>query len=184
MDQIVADPQMLAKTASFLNSIGLEAAPASGAAGFLSAVQIHDGTLRYDPARALPSDLLHEAAHLAILPERFRKLASDDLEPLFLHMCEEAARHVEEDPDRANDHFVRSVLQAGECEATAWAFAAGRAARLPDTVIITDDQYEGEGADIRRGLALGAYLGINGLVASGMCESVRSYPSLCRWLQQ
>src|SRR3546814_7008484 len=80
-------------------------------------------------------------------------------------MCDEMGRALAADPDLSPDApEMRAIMQAGETEATAWAFAAGRAIGLPDHVIIEAQDYDGEGEGIRFGLALNAYVGINGMV--------------------
>ena len=52
----------------FLESIGLPCRREPGAAGFLPGLDIRDGVLVYDPQVPV-SNLLHEAAHLALLPD-------------------------------------------------------------------------------------------------------------------
>src|SRR3546814_12146169 len=94
-------------------------------------------------------------------------------------MCDEMGATLAANSDLSPDApEMRAIMQAGETEATAWAFAAGRAIGLPDHVIIEDQDYDGEGEGIRFGLALNAYVGINGMVRGGMCESVRAYPAM------
>src|SRR3546814_16354570 len=93
-------------------------------------------------------------------------------------MCDEMGRALAADPDLSPDApEMRAIMQAGETEATAWAFAAGRAIGLPDHVIIEDQDYDGAGGGISFGLALNAYVGIHGMFRGGMCESVRDYPA-------
>src|SRR3546814_2335746 len=84
-------------------------------------------------------------------------------------MCDEMGATLAANSDLSPDApEMRAIMQAGETEATAWAFAAGRAIGLPDHVIIEDQDYDGEGEGIRFGLALNAYVGINGMVRGGM----------------
>lgn len=176
------DPLHLHQTVAFLRQIGLEVIEAEEASGFLEDIRIEQGRLYYRPS-AHASNLLHEAGHLAVLPSRFRPLAGDDLQKVFILMHDEVGQLIQKpdcDPDAPE---IREVMQAGETEATAWAFAAGRAIGLPDTITIRDEDYDGEGESVRTGLICNAYFGINGLVAGGMCASVRSYPTLTRWLQ-
>src|SRR3546814_15149914 len=99
-------------------------------------------------------------------------------------MCDEMGATLAANSDLSPDApEMRAIMQAGETEATAWAFAAGRAIGLPDHVIIEDQDYDGEGEGIRFGLALNAYVGINGMVRGGMCESVRAYTAMITWMQ-
>ncbi len=169
--------------ADFLRSIGLDVIEQPGAAGFLHGTRIKKGKLLYDPAKAEASDLLHEAGHLAVLPGRYRGWADDNILQVQLDMIEDVEKQSTQPDFDADAPEIRAVMQAGETEATAWAFAAGRASGLPDEAIIQDHEYDGEGASIRAGLKANCYFGINGLVAGGLCENVRAYPTLTRWLQ-
>ncbi|AXK43857.1 hypothetical protein [Erythrobacter aureus] len=169
--------------AEFLRSIGLDVVEQPGAAGFLQGTAIKQGKLLYDPMKAEASDLLHEAGHLAVLPTRYRSWADDNILQVQLDMMEEVEKQSTNDDFDPDAPEIRAVMQAGECEATAWAFAAGLACGLPDETIIQDHEYDREGASVRAGLKANCYLGINGLVHGGMCENVRAYPTLTRWLQ-
>jgi hypothetical protein len=172
-------------TMQFLAGIGLDVQGRPGAQGFIDKVLIVDGGLRVDPF-ATPSNLLHEAGHVAIVPERFRALMSGDLSHGMKLMWDEIDQ-LNLDPDGP---LHRAALQCSESEATAWAWAAGKAIGLPDEVIILDPEYQGDGANMRFSLASNCYLGINGLSHAGFC-SVRAnpyrnlpvYPSLAFWLQ-
>ncbi|MFL1449222.1 hypothetical protein ACI77O_12575 [Pseudomonas tritici] len=89
-----------------------------------------------------------------------------------------------------DDALVRAMIQAGETEATAWAFAAGRAVGLPDELIIQDCEYGGEGQHVRNALSASSYLGINGIQHAGFCVTrpnpyrrLPVYPALAFWLQ-
>src|SRR3546814_16605839 len=89
-------------------------------------------------------------------------------------MCDEMGATLAANSDLSPDApEMRAIMQAGETEATAWAFAAGPAIGLPDHVIIEDQDYAGEGEGIRFGLALHAYVGLHGMVRGGMCQTVR-----------
>lgn len=175
-------PANLAKVASFLNEIGLparlveEVQPGT----FMPGIRIDGGELEFT-ARCLVSDLLHEAGHLACVPPRFRSKMSGNLSTGQRAMCEKLALE-DHEPDGP---LVRAVLQCGDTEATAWAWAAGTHLRLPEAQIIQDQDYDGEGAGVRQALRLGAYLGINGLIAAGMCANPRrgGYPEMEKWLQ-
>jgi hypothetical protein len=174
----------LSATVDFLRSIGLELIEDENASGFLETVRIENGKLYYQPGVTKPANLLHEAGHVAVIPAFYRPKAGAHIDDLISEMCEDMSADLAANPDLNPDapHLI-SIMQSGETEATAWAFAAGRAIGLPDEVIIEDEDYDGEGASIRLGLALNCYLGINGMVRGGMCESVRAYPSMKKWLQ-
>ena len=128
------------------------------------------------------SDLLHEAGHLALIPGRFRPGMNGDLSDGFTVMFK-ALDALDLPPD---DPLSRAALQCSDPEATAWAWAAGTALGLPPETIITDDQYDGEGASIRQMLSMRLYLGIHGLIHAGLCLPPRNpggFPALTRWLQ-
>lgn len=179
--------QQLERTVCFLRGIGLVCTMKPGAHGFVHGVSIRHGGLEVDMQKATPSALLHEAAHVCILPTRFRHLACGDLTDAFQVMFAETDFS---DPDAPP---ARAAIQCSDPEATAWAWAAGRALGLAPDVIIQDDEYEGEGKWIRLQLASGHYAGIHGLAHAGFCtvrESVLSrlqghpvFPNLSRWLQ-
>lgn len=165
------------RTLRFLADIGLETKSVAGAAGFLDGVTFDRGILLYDPDRTTSSDLLHEAGHLAVIPGRFRPLAGDDLDETFAIMGAALDGLAIDSPE------MRAILQAGEAEATAWSYAAGRAIDLKGRHIIADEDFSGDGAEIRAMLSYGAHFGVHGLVHGGMCASKRDYPRLLRWLQ-
>lgn len=169
----------------FLNSIGISAkiqeTPVESS--FLPGVAIRSGSLICSE-EALPSDLLHEAGHLACLPEPWRSSANGNLFATFRKMLSDIENLPFDSP------VAISAMQSGDTEATAWAWAAGKAIGLPEDLIIVDEQYDGTGADIRLALRHSAYLGINGLSRAGFCanssrvaQSRSVYPRLDHWLQ-
>lgn len=168
----------LTRTIAFLASIGLVTVPRDGADGFLDAVEIVDGCLHYDARRARSSDLLHEAGHLAVLPSAYRHLANGDLDDLYEDMLKDAvARHPVDSPE------LRAAMQSGECEASAWAYAAGIAIGLDPDDVIHPDHYDGTGEIVRFQFENRCHFGINGLRHGDMIASVRTYPTMLRWLQ-
>lgn len=83
-------------------------------------------------------------------------------------------------------------MQAGDAEATAWAWAAGKHLGLVEKLVVRDQDYSNDGASVRLGLSLCAYLGINGLAHAGFCAPSRyvamhtgrpAFPKLSKWLQ-
>jgi hypothetical protein len=167
--------------ANFLNSIGIRCLERRGAKGFLEGCKIVRGEIHYDPKVCTASNLLHEAGHIAITPSETRHLLDGDVDEWFEKVegrIEELAKVL--GPD---DPLMRAYLQASECEATAWAYAAGKAAGLSPEIIIMDHEYDGNGDSVRTGLMFNAYVGINGLRAGGFLRSVKDYPSLERWMQ-
>jgi hypothetical protein len=162
-----------------LRTIGLKVIHDEAATGFVPGVLIANGTLRYATTAAV-SDLLHEAGHLAIVPENLRALANGNLSALVRAIGDEFASERCADPDAP---YSRALIQCSDPEATAWAFAFGRHCGLRPKEIIRDQDYDGTGADIRLGLEHNAYLGINGLRHAGFLARVRDYPRLNRWSQ-
>lgn len=168
-----------AHVAAELAAIGLTMIPDDEAQGFLPGIRIDQGALRYAP-HALPSNLLHEAGHLAICPESLRHHASGNLSGLWRALGAQFEAWQTGNPD---DPFIRACLQCSDPEATAWAYAFGTHIGMSPEEIILDDQYDGAGDAIRLGLQMNAYIGINGLRAAGFLRSVKAYPALDRWLQ-
>lgn len=170
-------------TADFLRGVGLVVHDIGQVPddSFLPHVAIRRGELQATP-RCPPSSLLHEAAHLAIVPQPYRKQLDGNL-ARGLHAMWESINRLDLDPDHP---LVRAALQASDPEATAWAWAAGCAIGLPATSIILDSEYDGTGAAIREMLQTRMYVGIHGLMHAGMCLHPRrpnGYPRLLRWLQ-
>lgn len=133
------------------------------------------------------SDVLHEAGHLAVLPGRFRSLASGDIDDVQKLMGESI------DFGSPDTGEARAALQSGDSEATAWAWAAGCHLGLDPNRIIRNEDYERTGEEVRQALSMNSYLGINGLSSAGFCvvragalERMRrlpAYPKLAMWVQ-
>lgn len=169
------------RVARGLRELGIDAVEADDAVGFLEKVAIERGGIRYRPD-APASNLLHEAGHLACIPSRYRPLASGSLAVVHREMQAAYARRFEEtgNPD---DPLLRAIMQCSDPEATAWAWAFGMRLGIPGDVVILDDEYGGDGAEVRAQVSTGCYLGVNGLRAAGMIGSTRDYPRLTKWLQ-
>lgn len=166
----------------FLDRIGLgvdvvESVPAGS---FMPMVAISRGRLLVMPACPV-SDLLHEAGHLVCVPARFRTWMDGNLATGQRRMF----RALEASGIEPDAPLMRAAIQCSDPEATAWAWAAGKHLGFAEADIIRDQDYEGEGRHIRKCLALGAYFGINGLMAAGMCDHPRrgGYPLMVKWVQ-
>lgn len=172
----------LARCIAFARSINLNVELAPGASGFVQGIEIKAGVLRVCPT-CLPSTFLHEAGHVATIPRRFRARLSGDIESSFKSIGAEVMSMGLE-PDHP---LVRAVISAGDPEATAWAWAAGKAIGLDPNGIVLNREYSNTGSAIRLMLTVGRYAGINGLSFGGMCHPARrgasSYPSMIRWTQ-
>ena len=184
---LATTPQDLEAIVVFLDRVGIAAELLDHPVeGFLDGVVVEHGRLRIGP-NAQVEAVLHEAGHLATMPKPFRHLLGDNL-ARGQRQVFEWVRQADLDPECA---LVKHLLQVSDLEATAWAFAAGRALGFPDEKIIPDHGYGGEGASIRVCCQLGRYFGINGLAAAGMCDhgfAARmrgnpAYPAMLRWVQ-
>ena len=172
------------KVMQFLNEIGLLARYEVGATGFSEGCRIDRGTLVVDPECRI-STMLHEAGHLAITPGCFRSLMDGNLyagQREMLRLIDETGMH-------SDAPLYRAVIQCSDPEATAWAWSAGVELGLPGGEIIRDDEYDGEGADIRLGLKMCAYIGIHGLAHAGFCAirkrgNHEAWPQLKFWTQE
>lgn len=182
-----ATPEELDRVQDFLASVGIVMQRLDTQVhGFLPGVQLDGGVLKVGVGADLDS-ILHEAGHLAITPAPFRSWMSGNLARGQRQMCE-ALSSVDLDPEC---DLVKHSIQCSDPEATAWAFAVGRRLGFADDLTILDSSYQGEGASIRAGLAVGSYSGINGLVAAGMCahgfgarmRGEQVYPVMHRWTQ-
>ena len=193
-----------AHVTSFLQEIGITAVRSTAADidGFLTGIEIREGVLYCDPDVAATTDFLHEAGHLAVIPARFRRLAGRDVQcSLAPHYDSYFDQHPCIRDDGSEDPVIRAILQSGETEAIAWAWAAGRHLGIGDEEIMPDDgvfwisdddiAMEPGGAETRARLQAGQYFGINGLIAAGMAASkilqtrhgAPAYPSLLKWIQ-
>ncbi len=165
----LSDAQITDRIVQFLRDIGMtvreEPLPSDC---FLPGIRIAYGCLVVDRHQLRwPGDLLHEAGHLAVVPEALRPTMSDDLEHL------------------------PAVAHAGEMEATAWAWAALTHLQLPSHVLFHDGGYRGHAAGLRMNFEMGIYLGVPGLVQAGLAwlpnlsapSGDPVYPHLRQWLR-
>jgi hypothetical protein len=139
-----------------------------------------EGELFFDSS-SCAADLLHEAGHIAIVPTIFRHGINDDVDEGFGALFEnDKVRNLH--PDHP---LMRALLQCGDCEATAWAWAAGVAIGLPPSAIIRNRDYGSSGAMVRTQLLGLSYLGIHGLHHAGLCRLPRAggFPTMRKWLQ-
>ena len=160
----------LKDVADELRRIGIRTIETPGASGFLEDVRIHEG------------DILHEAGHLACISPMFRKQASDDLDDIATVMCDHAGKLMMSGHDPEGP-LLRAIMQCSDTEATAWAWAFGSHLGLCPEQIIEDQDYDGEGKHVRLQISTGMHLGIHGLRAAGMIDSVISWPTMTKWLQ-
>ena len=177
--------QYAEKVVSFLNDIGIPTSIVPYAKGFIDEVEIQDGQLLVTQ-NGKASNILHEAGHLAIVPSRFRSYLNGNIS----HGITRAFNEIESFEGYAESSEYRKLLQTGDVEATAWAWAAGKYLNLPEDEIIRDSEYGGTGDEVRLCLSMRAYAGINGLANADFCNirirvpDMPVYPNLAFWLQK
>jgi hypothetical protein len=148
---------------SFLTRIGIAVTEEPFSEdGFLPGVVVREGGLVYDPARLLwPSDLLHEAGHIAVTDPLLRPTLSA----------------VADDPGE-------------EMAAIAWSYAAAVAVGL-DARTLFHDGYKGGGASLAENFTAGRDVGVPMLEHYGMTQGRQNrrapkaapYPTMTRWLR-
>ncbi len=146
----------------FLQQIGLtvEFGPVPSSC-FLPGLQLIRNGLRIDTGSLVyPGDLLHEAAHLAVMT-----------------------------PDQRNAEFPAATDAAQEIAALAWSYAAAIHIGLPPEVVFHPDGYKGQSSSLieefRRGdgcIGL-PYLWWIGLTTQTLPGSPSIFPRMLRWLR-
>jgi len=152
---------------AFIRSVGIAVSFATLADNcFLPGISIEKGAIVIDTGRLLyPGDLLHEAGHIAVVPEAER--AGLNAETI-------GARH-----DRA----------AEEMMAIAWSYAAVCQLGLAAEVVFHPDGYQGGAENIIAGLCSDVPLGLPMLQYAGMAltkpaaaaQGRAPYPTMLRW---
>ena len=162
--------ESLQRVVGFLIRIGIPVrAGVVGDDSFLPAGRIESGGLVYDPSRLRwPSDLLHEAGHIAVTPPALRAAL-----------------------DGALDDSDTSPF-GGEVEAIAWSWAAAMHLGLRPEALFHADGYKGQSAGLLMSFSLGICPGAFGLAQIGMTsvgDAARTagaapYPAMSCWLRQ
>jgi hypothetical protein len=178
---------------AFLRSVGFDVVEADALhpKSFVRGVWMDAGRLVFHAESAHASDVLHEAGHLATVPSELRGLTFPGSFP-GPRLAKAVTRCVRERPfvDELGreDPVVRGILQMGDCEASAWSFAAAVAIGMPPEQLIAprvDGSVPYEDPELARavldGLLHRGYFGINGLAAAGFCKQ-REFPTMLRWL--
>lgn len=178
-------------TLNFLRNLGMRVCETTELRedSFVPGVWFDAGTLYVNLQEAILGDILHEAGHLALIPARFHphvipgSLPGTALEAAISEYCE---THELGDYLGREDPVYRAILQMGECEATAWSYAACSTLGLDPKNLIAPRKdgsvpYEEGGDEVLFGLSANAYFGINGLQAAGY-TTVREFPKMRRWL--
>lgn len=174
----------------FVRSIGIPVTVTelTAKSTFLPRVRIQAGELLVDPG-VFPGDILHEAGHIATIPEPFRHLADGNLSAVFRAMGEYVEEELVDIGGYKEDPIARGIMQCSDPEATAWQYAAAKHIGLPDKWLFPKESYNGDAMGILLGLKSSRYLGINGLQAAGWTviratpyRPLPEYPKLVRWL--
>lgn len=150
----------LSTIVDFLRRVGISVQAATLAEdGFLPAIEVSGGRMRYDPDRLQwPGDLLHEAGHIAVTDPAIRATVSEF----------------------ASDG-------GDEMAAIAWSYAAALAAGVDPRVVFHDHGYRGDGQWLAETFATGGYIGLPMLQYYGLArfphDEGEQYPSMIKWLR-
>lgn len=136
---------------------------------FLPGLSIENGIVLIDRERLkYTGDILHEAAHIAVVPPAERNTLN--------------AKEIASRKDNA----------AEEMMAIAWSYAAAVHTGIDPYIVFHDDGYQGGGSSIAKEFSEGRYFGVPMLQWVGMCAdgkraeelNVSSYPSMITWLRE
>lgn len=189
-------PERLEPIRQFVTELGIGCRPGPVPEdSFLPGVALDRGELLYDPARlGSPGDLLHEAGHIALVPQRFRPRLDDDVDAVIASLVEGAPRgapaHADaapgEAPDTAADPGApggpaaptaeeRAMLAHTEVMAIAWSYAAARRLEVEPACVFWPGTYRmppGQAPDrLVEQIELGFFVGIQWLARYGFCAA-------------
>lgn len=149
---------LLGQIVDFLVQIGFDVTRRDLPADtFLPGIAAEGPALLIDPLKLkYPSDLLHEAGHLAILSP---------------------AQRLNNDGDFAGDG-------GNEMAAIAWSYAACVHLGIPLDVLFHEDGYKGDAAWLNETFSAGSYIGLPMLVWKEMTclDGAEAYPKMKHWL--
>jgi hypothetical protein len=153
-----------ARIVNFIEEVGLPVRQDEIAGPtFMAGMDIQDGVLVVDEAKLVhPGDLLHEAGHLAIVPQEKRVTLNGD---------------VQSEPHE-------------EMSAIAWSWAALKHLNLPAEVVFHSEGYGGGGQSIIDNFEAGRYFAVSTLQWLGMTVEgdrasemgVPPYPHMIKWI--
>lgn len=133
---------------------------------FLPGLKLRDGTLVIDTQRLrYPGDILHEAGHLACMPEDMRRTMNDNLDSSQVH-------------------------QGGEMMAIAWSYAVCIHLGIDPKIVFHEYGYKGSGESIVANFSQGQYFGVPLLEWCGMSYGAatakklnrRPFPEMVSWV--
>lgn len=159
--------QALQKALDFLRQIGIETAyrPLPAASCFLPGLLIEKGCIIIDPdGLRYPGDILHEAAHLAVIPA--------------------AERATTDGPAIGS----RKDAAAEEMMAIAWSYAACVHLQVDPAFVFHEQGYKGGGASIVENFSEGRYFGVPvlewlGMTTTNADDGAATFPAMKKWLR-
>lgn len=156
---------VLPHVVAFIRAIGIDVIEDTVRGMRVPGLDIRGGAIVYDASLLnSASDLLHEAAHIALTPAAQRA---------------------------ALDGWT-DASDAEELMAIAWSWAAARALEIPAETLFHDRLTGGQGDALRENVVEGRTVGVPGLQRYGLtCEPNRAaerglppYPHMVRWLRE
>lgn len=160
---------LTAKMVDFIREIGIEVVEKNlEEETFIPGIYIEKGKLLVDEQKLLyPGDLLHEAAHIAMVPSRLRCYAS------------------------GNVGQIEAIGNSYEIEAIAWSWAAVVALGIDPEILFHNKGYKGLARGLLFNFQMGVYIGIKGIEDAEMAYSNNKaaelggepFPIMQKWLR-
>lgn len=161
------EEQILNRICDFIRNLGIPVRFRSIESDcFLPGILIEAGGLSIDPEKMkYPGDLLHEAAHIAVVPPADRPGLGAD-----------AAKN-------------RPNSSAEEMMCIAWSYAAALHIGIDPYIVFHEFGYKGGGASIVENFSEGRYFGVPMLEWTGLCankeqisQGAEPYPKMLKWM--
>ena len=162
------DSKSFDKAIQFLQTIGIETTDAllEGEGSFLPGFLIQNGKILIDKNKVkYPGDILHEAAHIAVVPTAERYLLQGE------------------------NIGQRTNADAEEMMSIAWSYAACIHLEIDPHFVFHEHGYKGGGASIVENFDKGNYFGVPVLQWLGMTTTIKEtvdqqvYPKMTKWLR-
>ena len=158
---------LLTTTVNFIHTVGLQTifCNLSDNDWFLPGIFISNGKILIDKETLqYPGDLIHEAAHLAVIPLIERQQISG--------------------PDIGK----RTDAAAEEMMAIAWSYAACKHLAIDPAFVFHENGYKGGSKNIIEDFDAGRYFGVPvlqwlGMTNRGAADVKENYPAMCKWLR-
>lgn len=169
--ETASDQEITSTLIRFIESIGIPVKYTTGISGtFLPGLRIEKGEILIDKDQPFyPGDLLHEAGHIAVIPESER-----------ITLCNE-------------NIGARKDYAAEEMMSIAWSYAACCYLELDPHVVFHDKGYKNGGAAIAEDFGNGRYFGVPMLHWVGLTNDPARkdnppgavlFPEMIRWLRE